>query len=197
MFAKFIFIKLAKTHIPFPFSKATIFSVSEVPLQIATTSFEVFQSNPMTVFDQSSFARAVQKREAKKSAQIQSTRTHSKSSTTSVFRRKDKSEKENILSTKKDKSGKENCSEMTMKKKLLGKLFKILTLKESSTKKCSKEDKKSCHTRRRSRSSHSSNQSNFEPMPTIYEENEESDLISLHSFAIHKQQTYQCIAVAC
>uniref|UniRef100_A0A914Z679 Uncharacterized protein n=1 Tax=Panagrolaimus superbus TaxID=310955 RepID=A0A914Z679_9BILA len=151
----------------------------------------------MAAFDQSSFARAVQKREAKKSAQIQSSRTHSKSSTTtttSVFRRKDKSEKENILLSKKDKSA--TGSEMTMKKKLLGKLFKILTLKESSTKKCSKEDKKSCHTRRRSRSSQSSTPSNFEPMPTIYEENEESDLISLHSFAIHKQQTYQYIAVA-
>lgn len=85
----------------------------------------------MAAFDQSSFARAVQKREAKKSA----SRVHSKSSstTTSVFRRKDKSEKENVL-PKKDKSGKENCAaEMTMKKKLLGKLFKILTLKGEET----------------------------------------------------------------
>jgi hypothetical protein len=177
--------------------------VSEIPLQIATTSFEVFTSNPMAAFDQSSFAKAVQKREAKKLLSTSNSKVHSKSTTSSkdsVFRKKDNklSELENVLSKKDKKSGKENSStEMTMRKKLFGKLFKILTLKESSTKKCSKENKKLCHTRKRSRSSQSSTPSNFEPMPTIYEEDdEECDVISLQSFCIHQKSYNYSVAVA-
>ena len=109
---------LIRSHFNNRKRKPTIISISSVPPQIATTSFEVFTSNPMAAFDQSSFARSVQQREGKKC----SATSKSANQKTSVFRRKVKCEKDG----KKDKT---NSAETTMKKKLLGKLFKILTLK--------------------------------------------------------------------
>jgi hypothetical protein len=72
-----------------------------------------------------------------------------------------------------------------MKQKLLSKIYKLLS-KESS-KNPSKESNTSevtATTRKRTRSSQSSTISNYEPMPTITEENE-SDVDSLHS-TIHR-----------
>lgn len=172
----------------------------------------------MIGFDERQFAKAVQKREAKK-AKLAKEKENS-SSGGSIFKKWEKTSKKEKLILCDDPNNneflnmlrsdlkKKETSESTMKKKLLGKIFKILQLKgkpisqcgiwvdgnfsESSSKTKTAEEKRKVY-RRRSRSSQSSTPSNFEPMPTIYEEDGEEDIISIASYEIEK---HHIIAVA-
>ncbi|KAI6190245.1 hypothetical protein M3Y97_00096200 [Aphelenchoides bicaudatus] len=76
-----------------------------------------------------------------------------------------------------------------MKRKLFTKLFRVLTLKDVTGSKTYPRDYRARHQsakRKRARSSQSSGLSNFEPMPTIFEETE-SDLASVQT-TIHSNQ---------
>ncbi|KAE9550049.1 hypothetical protein FO519_006750 [Halicephalobus sp. NKZ332] len=146
-------------------------------------------------FDERQFAKAVQKRQAKKAKLAKE--KENMSSGGSIFKKREKtSTKEKVvvcedpnnndfLDALRSDMKKKETAESTMKKRLLGKIFKILQLKESSKNKTAEEKRKVY--RRRSRSSQSSTPSNFEPMPTIYEEDGEEDTISIASYEIEKQ----------
>uniref|UniRef100_A0A7E4UWI9 Dishevelled C-terminal domain-containing protein n=1 Tax=Panagrellus redivivus TaxID=6233 RepID=A0A7E4UWI9_PANRE len=100
---------------------------------------------------------------------------------------KKKASKKDKTSSKKKTIDEASTSEndVTLKKRLLSKLFRLLTLKatESTSSKARAAEEKRRAIRRHSRQS--STPSNFEPMPTIYEENE-SDLLCDEQSSFHK-----------